>query len=79
VWQEVFAIFKEDRNQDNRGLVTFWPSADRLNVFSRRFIRSIVEKTVTVEIVTSKHQGQNALITKKDCDKSQKAKTNPQP
>lgn len=43
------------------------------------FIRVIVEKTVIVETVTRRHQGQNALITKKLCESSQSAKSNPAP
>ncbi len=56
-----------------------WRSAEKFQMFSSKTIREIVEKTVMVDPVTNKHHGQRALITKKDCDKSHKAKTRPRP
>ena len=41
------------------------------------FIRDIVEKTVMVDAVTKRHHGQKALMTKKDCERSQRAKIKP--
>ena len=54
-------------------------SSDRFQAFSIILMRVIVLNTVMVEIVTSKHHGQNALITKKLCESNQSAKIKPAP